>query len=93
MNISNLPVTQLDDEASEKISGGFTVYAAPGIEPDGKPNTPPGNSSVTVPATIGVTTPTGKFKGFAQNPAPPGIQKNGNAYNFNPSTGTFTPLP
>ena len=92
MDISNLPVTQLDDEAAEKISGGVTVYAAPGIKPDGNPNTPPGNSEVFVPVPIGVDTPNGKFKGFAQNPAPRGIVKNGVQYDFDPINGTFTRL-
>lgn len=93
MDISYLPVVQFDDHTAEKVSGGaILVFAAPGIEPDGNPSTPPGNSGVMVPATIGVFNPQGKFKGFAQNPAPLGIQKNGNAFLFDPVTGVFTPV-
>ena len=81
---------ELTDTQAKSIFGGVIVYAAPGIKPDGDPTTPPGNSSVTVPTTISVRNPQGKFKGFTNQS--PGIVKNGDAYDFNPGTGTFTPV-
>ncbi len=81
---------ELTDTQAKSIFGGVTVYAARGIKPDGDPTTPPGNSSVTVPTTIGVRNSQDKFKGFTNQS--PGIVKNGDEYNFNPSTGTFTPV-
>ena len=91
IQINNL--THLDDvieTAEETINGGVIVYAPPGINPDGDPTTPPGNSDVTRSASVGITNPAGNNRGFTKQS--PGKEKNGVAYNFDPLTGTFTPV-
>jgi hypothetical protein len=81
---------QTTDITTESINGGIVVYAPPGIDPDGDPTTPPGNSNVTRSASVGITNPAGNVRGFAKQS--PGKEKNGVAYDFDPVTGTFNPL-
>ncbi|HYX17906.1 MAG TPA: hypothetical protein VE944_26810 [Nostoc sp.] len=81
-------LTETDEEA---ILGGVLVSAPGknGIDPDGNPSTPPGNSGVTLPTEINRLNPQGKARGFASTQSP-GIVKNGRQFEFDGTT--FRPV-